>query len=502
MTELRDIVKNLQSALARLQWIDLWPPWDAAITVGNAVREVLEIAFVPPRPDPAGVADVAAGWARCAQAWDESVHDLGRSARATPETVWDGLAGDAYRRSLAATATRFGSAAQAAHEIRRALTVCGEQLDDARGRHRQAQADLQEVVALPHLDWSLLDPSILVERVRSRVEDAATAIRTLIDAYADAADAVDECTAELQRRMDGVQLPRHAVTSMSAIAQTNLASSAGGRAQDTGPLRGTVAERAQAALDQMSAADRQAVEALLDAAGNDQQRAWIIAAVASGLGRAALADYARQLATLTPAQLRALDPTTSSGTYQQPDSTTCGSSSLVMARMLNDPAYAMYMVTGVDPRGELPDASSLTAAERFGAEAIAMHDRTNTLWPEPLGTFPTSVDGQMSAAASGSGVPGTTYASTIVDPAAPGATYDRILDAVSRGHAVPMYVYGIQEPGSGAHVTLIVGAEGDVVTVYEPGSGEYRSMTREEFTSGDVSGAASWTTPLTVSLPD
>lgn len=224
--------------------------------------------------------------------------------------------------------------------------------------------------------------------------------------------------------------------------------------------------------------------------------------MASGLSGAALAAYARQLATLTPAQLRALDPATASGTYRQPDDTTCGSSTLVMARMLNDPAYAMYMVTGIDPRGELPDISSLTSAERFGTEAIAMHDRTNTVWPEALGTYPTSVDSQMSAAVSGSGVPGTTYTSAIVDPAAPNATYDRILDAVSRGHAVPMYVYGIQEPGSGAHVTLVVGAEGDVVTVYEPGSGEYRSMTRDEFNSGDVSGAASWTTPLTVSLPD
>lgn len=273
MTELGDVVKDLQSALARLQRIDLWPPWDAAVTVANAVREVLEIAFLPPRPDPADVADVAAGWARCAQAWEESVRDLGRSARATSEDVWDGLAGDAYRRSLAATGTRFSSVAQAAHDIRRALNTCGEELQDARSRHHQAQADLQEVVALPHLDWSVLDPSALVEGVRDRVEDAMTAIRTLIDAYADAAAAVDECTAELQRRMDGVQLPRHAVTSMSAIAQTNLASSVGGSAQDTGPLRGTVAERAQAALDQMSAADRRAVEALLDAAGSDQQRA-------------------------------------------------------------------------------------------------------------------------------------------------------------------------------------------------------------------------------------
>lgn len=263
-------------------------------------------------------------------------------------------------------------------------------------------------------------------------------------------------------------------------------------------------QRAQQTLDAMSPAERVEAERLLEEESDPERKAWILAAIGSGLSGTALVAYARRLASLNPEQVRALDPIREDNACQfvQPDGATCGSSVIVMSRMLNDPAYAMYIQTGIDPRGVLPDATGTSPGKRFGDAALAMHDETNRWWPKFLGTLPGAVDDQMSHPDHPAGVPGTTYRSRLVDPKAPEVTYDAILDAVSRGHIVPLYCYGINQPGTGAHVTLIVGASGDTVTVYDPGRGGTFTMTRDEFNRGDLRGPTTWTTPLSVGLPE
>lgn len=505
---LSETVKRLQSILARLQHIDLWPPSDAAVTVALLITRAIEIAITPPRPDPVDLADTAAAWARAEGRWDEAVLDVRATGRATEESAWDGLAADAYRSSLKNTTTRFASVTEATTGVRRALHSCEAAMTTARSRHSRGIDQLREC-ARP-LEFSP-NPSQLVDELGERLESAVHAVHELIGSYTDAALAVEDCTVAVEGALDQVRLPRHLVDGMPAITQVNLRSAVGGAAQDSGPLRGSVAERAQAALDAMSSADRADVEKLLAAAGSADQRAWILAAVASGLTGAALSDFASKARGMSDRQLGALDPTTSSGSYIQPDGTTCGSSTLVLSRMVNDPAYAMWITTGHDPTGRLPETpdalatpttDAINLATRFGSESRAMHDRTSTTWPEALGTYPTDVDIQMSKHPGGSGVSGVSYSTTIVDPESPDQTYNDILAAVSKGHTVPMYVYGIDAPSSGAHVTLVVAASGDDVTVYDPGDGIYKRMTRIEFNGGDVTGATTWPTPLSVSLPN
>jgi len=230
------------------------------------------------------------------------------------------------------------------------------------------------------------------------------------------------------------------------------------------------------------------LEKALADADSDAELAWILAGVAGGLAGAALANYLRKLRRLSADQLDDLDP--ARHPLIQPDGTTCGSSSLVMARMRNDPAYAMWLTTGFNP--ETGEATGGTAQERFDGEAEKMHERTNAAhdrdgdpqWPYPneIGTAPWAVANEMSAGG-GSGVPGTDYGVQTVDPDDRRASYQAMTAAVENGHAVPMYVGNSVAPG---HVVLVTGVEDGHLTVYNPGNGETVQVTRDQFVNGEL----------------
>ena len=55
------IVDDLREALALLSRIDLWPPWDAAQQVVDAVASLLRIAALAPDPAPEDIAPVQIG---------------------------------------------------------------------------------------------------------------------------------------------------------------------------------------------------------------------------------------------------------------------------------------------------------------------------------------------------------------------------------------------------------------------------------------------------------
>ena len=169
-----------------------------------------------------------------------------------------------------------------------------------------------------------------------------------------------------------------------------------------------------------------------------------------------------------------------------------------MSRMLNDPAYALWMETGYDPETGLTDTR--TPEQRFADESLAMHDRTNSVtdrdgdlqfpWPEAAGTQPWAVANEMSSGG-GSGVPGTDYEVQTVAPSDRGDTYDHIASSVEDGHTVPLYVGDSTRPG---HVVLVTGSDSDSLTIYDPASGQEQTISRDDFTSGDL-GVSGWDEP-------
>ncbi|MCL2092550.1 MAG: hypothetical protein FWH11_15345 [Micrococcales bacterium] len=214
--------------------------------------------------------------------------------------------------------------------------------------------------------------------------------------------------------------------------------------------------------------------------------------------------------------------------FTQPDGTTCGSSSLVMARMLNDPGYAMYIATGYDPHtgqqaspitdnvltrkeaGPVGDPDLLQPQRRFHQAALEMHTQTNGArnndswqvpWSGAVGTQPWAAAIQMSG---DSGVPGSDYQVQIIDPTDRTYTYDKIVDAANNGHAVPVYSYEIADPvtESGAHAVLVVGTDGDDLMVYDPWDGKVEMVTRSDFVDAPKGRQAlGWDRPMAAVLP-
>ncbi|MBM6403343.1 hypothetical protein JQN72_03690 [Phycicoccus sp. CSK15P-2] len=509
MDRVRGAASGLQGALADLQSIGWGDPRVVIPRIVQAAQGAWERSTEPPGPTGASIRDAASGWIAVRKRFEAASGEVEATASGLGPGVWEGPAGGTATGSLHALATRLDSVTIACRSVADSLDRCADEVDTARAEWETARGGLTSLLT-PTVTF--LDDLSGVDVWGPRAQGIENVVG-LIGSYDRAGEAMEQCAQEIAIALDGIQLPDHLAPGLGAVEQANVTSVgidldgdgvADLAGDDTGPLRGDTAQRAAAALAAMSQDERAAAEALLDEAGSSEREAWLLAAVASGLTGAALTRYARGLAGLSDAEVARLDPANHEATFVQPDQTTCGSSTLVMAKMLNDPAYLMYVMTGEDARGadgHFGDSAD-TPEDRFAAEALAMHDRTNTWWPEFFGTFPSSASDEMSGSA---GVPGTSYGTRIVDPGDPLSTYDDVVRAVDAGHSVPMYSYGIAEGDSwgstGSHVTLAVGTEGGDVVVYNPADGTYRTLTPEQWTESDTRDALSWRTPMTVALP-
>ena len=67
---------ELRDVLATVEDIDLWPPWDAAQTIVDAVAQAIEIATEPPDPEPGDLTTAASVWRRIATSVDSGCDEL------------------------------------------------------------------------------------------------------------------------------------------------------------------------------------------------------------------------------------------------------------------------------------------------------------------------------------------------------------------------------------------------------------------------------------------
>jgi hypothetical protein len=167
---------------------------------------------------------------------------------------------------------------------------------------------------------------------------------------------------------------------------------------------------------------------------------------------------------------------------RQPDRTSCGSSVIVMLRLLRDPAYADRVLGAPDP------------GARFGEEALAVRRRTNAAldrfgrlqlpWPASLGTRPAALVRDL----------GDDLVNRVVDPQHPGRAYDALARA---GEPVVLYV------GEGSwmqHIVLVIRADPERLTVYDPACGQEVVRTRAAF-EDDRLDLGGWPQPWLVLLP-
>jgi hypothetical protein len=191
-----------------------------------------------------------------------------------------------------------------------------------------------------------------------------------------------------------------------------------------------------------------------------------------------------------------MDPRLAAAVLRQPDQRSCGAATLVMARAVQDPAYAELLLDGRHPVTGHTLPGSLT--ERFAAEVLAMHRRTTgpvdvrgalqLPWPPAFGTPPWAVANQLS------GSTGRPWRARAIPPSARTAYLARIRRAAA-SVPVPVYVGNRWLP---RHVVLVLDAE---LTTYEPASGRRVHVDGGDFVAGRLS-LAGWSRPWFAVLPE
>jgi len=237
----------------------------------------------------------------------------------------------------------------------------------------------------------------------------------------------------------------------------------------------------------------------------------IAAPAAGSVGRRptrpdALARSEERLAALGAVEADLVrDPTSHARAFRQPDGVSCGAACLVYARMIHDPLYAMWIVTGFDPVTGRDHAGELhgrwaAAVRTMHRRVTGVHDHDGRLqppWPRLLGTPPWAAARQMGGGPDASGLPGAQYRARIIDPEHLDAEFDAIAVAVCAGHTVPLYVGDGLRP---AHATLVVGAADDRLRVYEPSAGRLARVARSAFEHGTFT-LDGWSVPWFTVLP-
>lgn len=495
-------VRDLWAALDRIQEHGFsLNPLDVLRNVAalrDLVAHVWQVATEPPPGDPAAVEAAAVTWRRLGDALDARAGDLG-AARGSLPTTWRGDAADGCDRTLRLLGDRFDDAASLARRAARILSAYADELTTARRRHADAAEALRAARDRigPCAPWEWAD--LLGDVVRS-VREAVDAVTS---AYERAGRAAEGCEGELATIADRMPFPTgDGVPALTAFDLLDRHT----RDETKRPLVGDTADRARQRYESLSAADQAEVDRLLAGLPTSEHRAWLLAALAGGADVTTLGRFAGRIDDLPPDALAdVLDPT--STTLQQQSTTTCGSASLVFARMLNDPVYALRVLDGYDATTGSTDTTG-KPDDRFAAEELAAKARTNDArdgsggwsmpWPDAIGTSPWGAAEEMNGAA---GVPGTGYGVGLVESDSPDdrrGAYQDLARAADQGRVSPLYV---GDDASPRHVVLVVGRTEAGLQVYEPGRGVVVTVSEDVFVSGDVSVLGGWSRPWATVAP-
>ncbi len=483
--------------------------------IGRMIQRAWEIAGERPPGDPAQIESAAAAWRRVRESASAGDDELD-SVRTLD--VWTGSAALACGATIRRLGNRLQQTAALAGTAATALDDYGDEIVRARARHDEGGDCLRAAGRR----LGVCPPWEIPDMIRDVIANLIEGVRAFIDSYEIAGAAAEACVHTLRRVGDDMPFPEGSVSGMSVLELMNVSSAAPGKP----PLYGDVAKRAQELYDQLGDGAREVVDQLLADAPSAQHRAWILAALAGGASLETLANFAQRIEGLSESELgKALNPL--EVTLEQESDTTCGSASLTVARMLDDPVYALRILTGYDATtGEVvtapaydledgpPDPSDPDFAEkqaayeqrcRFHQAELEAKERTNDTtgtggapslpWPDAIGTSPWGAAEEMNGTAGGSG-----YGVSMVDSDSPAdrqAAYDALERAALDGRPAPLYVGNDVSP---RHVVLVVGAGNGTLQIYEPGIGTVVTVTEEDFVNGNVD-LGSWDRPWAVVTP-
>ncbi|MGW6200775.1 hypothetical protein ACWF0M_31830 [Kribbella sp. NPDC055110] len=242
------------------------------------------------------------------------------------------------------------------------------------------------------------------------------------------------------------------------------------------------AARAEERLAAMSPGDRGRVQAAIGTAGPGE-RPYVVDVVAAGHNANDVASFAALIRGKRPHWLQThldlLDPGGSgwveyrSSPVQQPDDTSCGPMTVLMARAMADPFYALYLTTGDSTARSNAGPDEFQA--RLTAEEHRIHAATNRFWPQQLGSTPFGISDELNRYA---GALGTRYQAQLADR----STLAAAAEAAGEGHPVPVLI-GDWIP---RHYILLIGRTGNDLTYYEPGYATVGHLSEQSFEHGKL----------------
>ncbi|GAA2635191.1 hypothetical protein [Paractinoplanes durhamensis] len=351
---------------------------------------------------------------------------------------------------------------------------------------------------------------------------AMQAIDERVNTHESVEDAGRELSSVLRDQAGHARGRRLQGSPMSALDEVVLAEAGNSWISGDGAIL-TLAqeERAAAALNGLSDADRQRMMQMIGASASPEQQAYLMKMLAAGYSVddvakfngliAAHGDDPKWLAEhLSPFQMDANGKNLTDGKqwndfegaqWTQGQYPTCVASSTVAARAAVDPLYALELTTGGHPGDPAYDNPS-AFADRLRAEQSQVYDDGRG-WMQKMpliGSDGMSNDQSESIANEQIGThTGTSYSNVGMDDA--DARYDtvpQIEKAVDEGYPVPITTRN----DDGGHQMMIVGHQGDQLQIYNPWGYTYW-ISEDAFAAGDISNGEPGLpgTPTSVRLP-
>ena len=257
-------------------------------------------------------------------------------------------------------------------------------------------------------------------------------------------------------------------------ASTQAAGSLGVIAARPGTLSAAQAVRAVALRERLPARQRARLDAVL-AAARPEAQGYLAEAFAAGHPVAEIAAFAAAVAGRGPrwlrTRLRPVDPTDAGVVHfrgnriGQYDGTTCGSTTVLAARAVVDPLYALQLTTGGRPG--TAEESDERFRRRLEEEEQRIHDETDVLWPQMAGTPPWGLSERLNRDRAALGVR-YRWRPALPFPSVDRALLRSALTAANRGHPVPVLI-GDAVP---RHYVLLPRHDDAGARFYEPTSAE------------------------------
>lgn len=252
------------------------------------------------------------------------------------------------------------------------------------------------------------------------------------------------------------------------------------------PTVASSAARVAKTLADASPGDQARVDATLGAAGS-AERPFLLQALAAGHNADDIVTFARLIRGEKPEWLRRhlslIDPDGPGwvayrfSPVQQTDNISCGSMTILMARAMADPLYALYLTTGDST--DRSDASAEHFQARLTAEEHRIHDATNRFWPKRLGSTPAGVSTELNRHADALG---TRYKSRLVTGTGGKQALEDAVKSAGSHQPVPVLI-GDWIP---RHYILLIGREGSDLLFYEPGYATVDRISAQSFLDGKI----------------